>query len=110
MRAAAAGRSLAETLETVRELTAVLQDAAEDIAREHRQAFDFFEFAPQACVITGADGRVLAANLAAEELLGLPRARMAGRYLSAFLGLRAGVRARAMELPGGQRSWRLERG
>lgn len=95
-----------EALQAVRDLTARLQERADETAVLHRKYFEAFEFTPEACVITDEHGRVIAANLASEELLRVPRSRMAGRPLAAFLGLRAKVVAQAFDAPGG-RCWRL---
>lgn len=100
---------IVEALEAVRDLTARLQDRADETARLHRHYFEAFEFAPEALVLTDAQGRVLAANLAAEELLRVTRQRMAGRALASFVGLRARVRSSAFDLPLG-RCWRLRAG
>lgn len=99
---------IVDALQAVRDLTARLQERADETAVLHRRYFDAFEFAPDARVITDGEGRVVAANLASEELLRVPRSRMTGRPLARFLGLRAKVVARAFDLPGG-RCWQLRK-
>ena len=58
-----------------------LEGQATQLAREKERYAEFFEFAPEAYVITDAGGSVREANLAALELLGLAREDVVGRAL-----------------------------
>ena len=58
-----------------------LKGQAVQLALEKERYAEFFEFAPEAYLITDAGGSVREANLAAMELLGLAREDVVGRAL-----------------------------
>ena len=77
-----------------------LQGRAEMLTRENERYTEFFDYAPDAYVITDAGGNVRGLNHAAAELLGAPKEATVGmplgdfiaaghrvKYLSAFVGL-----------------------
>jgi PAS domain S-box-containing protein len=62
-----------------------LQGQAALLERENARYAEFFEFAPDAYVITDAGGSIREANAATAELLRTARAELAGRPLSDFI-------------------------
>src|SRR3954468_7707644 len=77
-----------------------LQGRAEMLTRENERYAEFFDYAPDAYIITDAGGNVREVNHAAEELLGAKKDAMVGtplgefiaaghrvKYLSTFVGL-----------------------
>jgi len=66
-----------------------LHAAAESIRRRYA---DLFDSAPDAYLVTDQRGRITEANDAAERLLGIPRAFLAGKPLEIYLGRRGGFR------------------
>lgn len=68
-------------LEAIQSLWEELQSQS-DVLKDERQRFaDFFEFAPEAYVITEPAGEMREANRAARELLGLDEAALEGASL-----------------------------
>jgi len=59
-----------------------LSGEAAILERENQRYAEFFEFAPDACLITDVAGSVREANQAALELLGVTRAELVGRSLN----------------------------
>ena len=62
-----------------------LQGQAALLERENARYAEFFEFAPDAYVITDPGGGIREANEAAAELFSVPRAELAGRPLADFV-------------------------
>jgi PAS domain S-box-containing protein len=62
-----------------------LEEEAEELATEGRRYLDFFQFAPEAYLVTDREGTISAANHGARELLGLPVPE--GKPLSTFIAL-----------------------
>jgi PAS domain S-box-containing protein len=62
-----------------------LQGQGELLSRESQRYVEFFDFAPDAYVVTDAGGNIREANRAAIELLRAERASLAHRPLSAFI-------------------------
>jgi len=58
---------LAEALQTVRDITRVLQDKSDELAAERQQYADWFQCSPQPCLILDEEGTILAANRAFTE-------------------------------------------
>lgn len=93
-------------------LCQALEDRSDACQRAIRPHSDFFVFAPDACLVTDASGVVCDANLAAEELLGVPAALLRNRPLVLFVALdeRAAFRGRLRALASGggprTRRWR----
>lgn len=61
---------LRAALETIQALWEELQSQAEDLKDERERFAEFFEFAPEALLITEPGGEIREANRAARELLG----------------------------------------
>ena len=93
-------REIQMALEELEVMWDELQGRAEMLTRENERYAEFFDYAPDAYVITDAGGNVREANHAAAELLGAPKQTMVGtplgdfiaaghrvKYLSAFVGL-----------------------
>jgi PAS domain S-box-containing protein len=55
------------------------------LERERAKYVDLFDSSPDACVVTSPGGVVREANAAAETLLGVPRERLTGKLLIAFV-------------------------
>jgi PAS domain S-box-containing protein len=55
------------------------------LERERAKYVDLFDSAPDACLVTSPGGVVREANAAAEALLGVPRERLNGKLLIAFV-------------------------
>src|SRR4051794_454351 len=62
-----------------------LQGQAELLVKEHRRYAEFFEYAPEAYVVTDAGGNIREANHAAAELLRTPCEVVVRRPLSDFV-------------------------
>ena len=62
-----------------------LQGQSELLSRESHRYEEFFDYAPDAYVVTDAGGNIREMNRAAAELLGADRAALAHRPLSAFV-------------------------
>jgi PAS domain S-box-containing protein len=62
-----------------------LQGQQELLSRESQRYAEFFDFAPDAYVVTDAGGNIREVNRAAAELLGAERSQLLHRPLSAFL-------------------------
>ena len=78
--------------DTKREIEAVateLQAEALALKLESERYADFFEFAPDAYLITDAGGSVREANQAALEMLGARRENVVGRALSDYIAAKA---------------------
>jgi PAS domain-containing protein len=82
---AEAERDLKMALEELDVMWEELQGQADLLQRESRRYQEFFEFAPDAYLITDAGGSVREANRAATELLGIPRGTLVGRPLAHFV-------------------------
>jgi PAS domain S-box-containing protein len=80
-----AERDVQMALEELDVMWEELQGRADLLQRELRRYAEFFEFAPDAYLVTDAGGSVREANRAAAELLGLSRDRLTGQPLSAFV-------------------------
>ena len=96
-----AQREVQMALEELDVMWEELQGQAEILLREHQRYAEFFEFAPDAYLITDAGGNIREANQAAKELLA--QDSLAGRPLAqfvaegdrvAFLSLLVGTQAR----------------
>jgi PAS domain-containing protein len=59
----------------------------ERLARERRRYAVLFELAPDACLVTDAEGTIREANVAAGLLLGAAPASLAGKTLESFVPL-----------------------
>lgn len=77
-----AERDVQMALEELDVMWEELQGQADLLQRESQRYQEFFEFAPDAYLITDAGGSVREANRAATELLGIERARLLSRPLS----------------------------
>jgi PAS domain S-box-containing protein len=62
-----------------------LQGQAALLVRENERYAEFFEYAPDAYLVTDAGGNIREANQAALELLKAPREELIGRPLSAYI-------------------------
>ena len=98
---AEARRNLALALEELDVLWEELRNQAVDFVRENQRYADFFEYAPDAFVITDAAGQVMQANQAAVELLAVPLADLIGRALN----LRPQLECNVRDLGGERRCW-----
>lgn len=76
-------RDIEMALEELDVMWEELQGQAELLSRENERYAEFFEYAPDAYVITDAGGNVREVNQAAVELLGAPRDEIVARPLSA---------------------------
>jgi PAS domain S-box-containing protein len=103
--------ALAQTDEELRVQNEELAATQEALAAEHQRYRELFEQAPDPYLVTDAAGALLDANAAAVAVLGMPRGRLAGRSLAAFLpvGERRAFRARLAGLPrtGREEGWPL---
>jgi PAS domain S-box-containing protein len=93
-----------QLVEQRQDLTRVRQQLAE----ERDRYWHLFDAAPDACVITASDGRILEANRAAAELLNSSQKFLIGRNLSVFSSSeRAHLMAGASRLAesGGSADW-----
>lgn len=98
-----AQREVQMALEELDVMWEELQGQAEILLREHQRYAEFFEFAPDAYLITDAGGNIREANQAAKELLA--QDHLTGRPLAqfvaegdrvAFLSLLVGTQATAL--------------
>jgi PAS domain S-box-containing protein len=80
-----AKRDLEMALEELDVMWEELQGQAALLVRENERYAEFFEFAPDAYLITDAGGRIREANQAALELLSAPRDGIVGRQLGALV-------------------------
>ncbi|MGH7650739.1 MAG: PAS domain-containing sensor histidine kinase [Gemmatimonadaceae bacterium] len=55
-----------------------------EIDRERRKYYEFFEFAPDACIVTDEHCTIREANTAASQLLGVTRQLLVGKPLTTF--------------------------
>lgn len=62
-----------------------LQGQVDNLTRQHQRYSEFFDYAPDAYVITDSGGTVREANRAAAELLCMPQHEIEGRLLSQLL-------------------------
>jgi PAS domain S-box-containing protein len=62
-----------------------LRVRADELASERQRYSEFFEYAPDAYLVTDEHGSVREANRAAAELLGLPAPALAGKPLAAYV-------------------------
>lgn len=97
---AEAQREVEMALEELDVMWEELQGQAVLLERENARYVEFFEFAPDAYLITDPGGSIREANAAAAELFGAPRAEVVGRSLSEFLATddRLSFLARAVRL------------
>jgi PAS domain S-box-containing protein len=65
-------------------LWGALEGEQESHGQYERDCIDFFEFAPQPCVLTDLNGRVRCANGAAAKLLGVSVAELQRKLLASF--------------------------
>lgn len=92
-------RELQMALEELDVMWEELQGQAEILLREHQRYAEFFEFAPDAYLITDAGGSIREANRAAKELLHAEN--LAGQPLLQFVGAGdVAVRAIALQKSG----------
>ena len=75
-------REMEMALEELDVMWEELQGQATLLTLENERYAEFFEFAPDAYIVTDAGGNVREANQAALELLGAPREALAGRPLA----------------------------
>lgn len=80
-----AKREMEMALEELDVMWEELQGQAALLVRENERYAEFFEYAPDAYVVTDAGGNIREANQAALELLRAPRAEMVGRPLSEYI-------------------------
>jgi PAS domain S-box-containing protein len=109
--AAAEGRLLNRGLGVLNVLYEAMQTRSEHLAGERQRYAEFFEFAPDAYLVTNAYGHIRLANDAAVRLLGSPAGRLAGKPLALCFSLdeRAAFREHLSELlhvPGVALHWR----
>lgn len=90
-----ARREIERALAELESMWKELQGQAALLAQENERYAEFFQYAPDACVITDASGGVREANQAALELLGAARPDLVGRPLSELLPDRDRLDARA---------------
>jgi PAS domain S-box-containing protein len=99
-------------LEEVNTLWKALLAQADHLALERQRYAEFFEYAPDAYVVTDPAGMIREANQLAAEFLGASRDLLCGRALSSFISYddRPAFRARlallSMEEAGSPRNWR----
>src|SRR5438093_1129023 len=80
-----AKREMEMALEELDVMWEELQGQAALLTRENERYAQFFEYAPDAYLITDAGGNVREVNQAALELLKAPRDEVAGKPLSGFI-------------------------
>ena len=78
-------RALRLGLDEIELLWSEVSNRAEELARSGDGFAEFFEFAPDAYLITKSDGTICLANLMAAELMETPSAELRGRRLDAFV-------------------------
>ena len=79
-------REMQRALQELDAMWGELSREAAVLERESERYAEFFEYAPDACLITDVAGRVREANQAALELLGATCAEIVGRCLSDYVG------------------------
>lgn len=62
-----------------------LQRLEQNVWMERQRFQDFFEFAPDSCLITSKTGKILEVNQATSRLLCLPQPMILGRFVSEFI-------------------------
>ena len=80
-----AKREMEMALEELDVMWEELQGQATLLMRENERYAEFFEYAPDAYLVTDAGGNIREANQAALELLKAPRAEVAGSPLSEYI-------------------------
>jgi PAS domain S-box-containing protein len=80
-----AKRDLEMALEEIDVMWEELQGQAALLVRENERYAEFFEFAPDAYLITDAGGKIREANQVALELLKAPREQVVGATLSEYI-------------------------
>jgi len=95
-----AQREMEMALEELDVMWEELQGQAALLLRENERYAQFFEYAPDAYLITDVGGSIREANQAALELLKAPHRELVGQPLSAFVAAedRVGFLARSVEL------------
>jgi PAS domain S-box-containing protein len=83
--AAEAEREIQLALEEIEVMWDELLGQAEALTRENERYAEFFEYAPDAYVVTDAGGNVREANEAAAELFGVSKRELLDRTLSEFV-------------------------
>ena len=93
-------RAMEMALEELDVMWEELQGQAALLVRENERYAEFFQYAPDAYLITDAGGSIREANEAALELLKVPRNEVLGKALSEFIGAddRVGFLARTVGL------------
>jgi len=76
---------LRAALETIQTLWEELQTQSDALAGERQRYADFFEFAPDAYIVTEPHGEIREANRAARELLNIKPETLANASLTAFI-------------------------
>ncbi len=99
---AASEAELHAALEEIQTLWEELQAQSDLLAAERQSHADFFEYAPDAYVVTEPQGEIREANRAARELLGGPAGALDGASLANFVaeGERAAFRGRLVAARG----------
>lgn len=72
-------------LQEIEALWEELRSQSLELASERQRYAEFFEYAPDAYIVTDASGAIRDANRAAAELLGVPAAALAGKPLVSFV-------------------------
>ena len=80
-----AAAELHAAMDQIEMLWRELQTQAEALAAERQRYSSFFEYAPDAYLVTEAHGEMREANRAARELLGLPQEALDGTSLVSFI-------------------------
>jgi PAS domain S-box-containing protein len=70
--------------EELRQQNEELAASRDEIDRERQKYYELFDFAPDAYIVTDANGTVREANAAASQLLGVPRQFLVGKPLSVY--------------------------
>ncbi|HEU4536402.1 MAG TPA: PAS domain-containing protein [Polyangiaceae bacterium] len=80
-----------DALHTAKEELRVQRESLEQAARalefERARYRELFDFVPDPCLVTGANGKIIAANRAAAGLLNAPAHKLPGRLLVSFVRL-----------------------
>src|SRR5918911_409890 len=82
---AEAKREIEMALEELDVMWEELQGQAALLVRENERYAEFFEYAPDAYLVTDSGGNIREANRAALELLKAPRGGVIGRALSEYI-------------------------
>jgi len=72
-------------LQEIETLWTELRTRADELASERQRYTEFFEYAPDAYLVTDEHGSVREANRAAAELLGIPARSLTGKPLLAYI-------------------------